>query len=172
MTKKSWNMGVMVVAVAVLFGGASGAYAQSQTTETTSTTVTAPPAPQPVVTQPAPAPVVVQPAPSAPAAPSKSKQVITETHSENYMLTIAKSVFFGAVAGALVGTAVYFIDHENHPRNIAYWGAGGAVAGGVVGLVQIAVNENRTEQAVSSMEQKSGKPQGVAFMPRLVNVSF
>jgi hypothetical protein len=171
MTKKSWNMGVMVVAVAVLFGGASGAYAQSQTTETTSTTVTAPPAPQPVVTQPAPAPVVVQPAPS-PAAPSKSKQVITETHSENYMLTIAKSVFFGAVAGALVGTAVYFIDHENHPRNIAYWGAGGAVAGGVVGLVQIAVNENRTEQAVSSMEQKSGKPQGVAFMPRLVNVSF
>jgi hypothetical protein len=171
MSGQRWKLLVMAVAAAVVCATASGAQAQSQTSSTTTTTspapAPAPAAPSTTVVEPAPAqqPVVVQPA--APTAPAKQKQVITETHSENYMLTMAKSVFFGAVAGALVGTAVYFADHETHPRNIAYWGAGGAIVGGAVGLVQIAVNENRTEQAVSSMERKRAKERGVAFVPTL-----
>jgi hypothetical protein len=160
----------IVLAVTVLGATSTVARAQSQTTESTTTTTTAPPPPPPVVQVPPPvvqqpAPVVVQPSP--PAVPAKQKQVVMETHSENYMATIAKSVFFGALAGGLVGTAVYFIDHENHPRNIAYWGAGGALVGGAVGLVQIAVDEHRNEQALSSMERKHARERGIAFVPTL-----
>jgi hypothetical protein len=168
MIGQRWKLWGMVVTVAAICATASSAQAQAQTTESTSTTTTNTPPPPvaPVVQAPAaPQPVVVQP--TAPAAPVKQKQVVTETHSENYMLTIAKSVFFGALAGGVVGTAVYFLDHENHPRNIAYWGAGGALVGGAVGLVQIAVNENRTEQAVSSMEGKRARERGIAFVPTL-----
>jgi hypothetical protein len=178
MSGQRWKLCLMALAAALVCATASSAQAQSQTSSTTTTTTPAPaPAPSSSTTvvtpaPPAPAqqPVVVEPA--APAAPVKQKQVVTETHSENYMVTVAKSVFFGAVAGALVGTAVYFIDHENHPRNIAYWGAGGALVGGAVGLVQIAVNENRTEQAVSSMEQKRAKERGVAFVPKVIHSSL
>jgi hypothetical protein len=167
MSGQRWKLWGMVVTVAAFCMTASAAQAQSQTTESTTTTTNTPPPPAaPVVQVPAaPQPVVVQP--TAPAAPVKQKQVVTETHSENYMLTMAKSIFFGALAGGLVGTAVYFLDHETHPRNIAYWGAGGAVLGGAVGLIQIAVNENRTEQAVSSMERKRARERGIAFVPTL-----
>jgi hypothetical protein len=151
---------------------ASIAQAQTETTETTTTTTTPPPPPAPVVVpaQPAPQPVVIEPTPAP--APVKQKQVITDTHSHNYMATIAESVFFGALAGALVGTAVYVVDHETHPRNIAFWGAGGAIVGGTIGLVQIAVEEGRTERAVSSMERKTARERGIAFVPKWVNVSF
>jgi hypothetical protein len=175
MRRHGWHFGGVAIVMTVLCATASIASAQTetQTTETTTTTATPPP-PAPVIAQPAPQPVVVQPA--APAAPVKQKQVVTDTHSHNYMATIAESVFFGALAGALVGTAVYIVDHENHARNIAYWGAGGAIVGGTIGIVQVAVDENRTERAVSgvepSMERKNARERGFAFMPRVVNVSF
>jgi hypothetical protein len=158
--------------------GASYAQAQTTTTEqqqtTTGTTTTAAPAVQPVQAAPvvqAPAPVQAVPAATG---PTKSRQVNVETHSENYMLTVAKSTFFGAVAGAIIGGAIYFIDRDNvRPVTVAYWASGGALVGAAAGVIQVAVSEGRTERATSSlMEQRTRRATGVAFVPQLVNVKF
>src|SRR5207344_337229 len=99
-----------------------------------------------VVVQPAPAatpapapgaPVVVQPTQPAAAAPvavdtePSRKSVVHADVSppHNYMGTIAGSALMGAVAGALVGGAIYYLGDQNHPANIAYWAAGGVLVG-------------------------------------------
>jgi hypothetical protein len=106
---------------------------------------------------PAPAPstqpVVVQPtqAPAAqPVAVEPSHQtVVHESEPHNYMATIAGSAFMGAVAGALVGAAIYYLGDQNHATNIAYWAAGGVLVGTGVGLAQIMVQESRVSQATA-----------------------
>jgi hypothetical protein len=113
---------------------------------TPSTTTPAPQAqPQPV--QPvAPAqPVVVDPEPPR-------RQIVQEdvTPPHNYVATVAVSALMGALAGGLIGGAVYYLDHETHPANIAYWAAGGVLVGTGVGVVQIAVQESRASAAVAN----------------------
>jgi hypothetical protein len=105
-------------------------------------------APAPVVTPvpaapaPAPQPVVVPPA--------KQKVIHEDVESHSYMGTIAVSALAGGFAGALVGGALYFLsDNQTHPARIGYWAAGGVLVGTGVGLVQVVVQENRAEQAVS-----------------------
>src|SRR5690349_7135173 len=103
---------------------ASNAWAQSVTTEKQTVTSPAPATVQtttPVAVPVAPAqPVtpVAQAVPVQSEGPVKQKTVVAETHQENYMLTVAKSVFFGAVAGALVGSAIYFIGNDSKPVSI------------------------------------------------------
>jgi hypothetical protein len=166
-----------VALVAMIAATASNAWGQSVTTEKQTVTSPAPAATTVQTTTPVAAPV----APAQPVAqavpvqsePVRQKTVVAETHQENYMLTVAKSVFFGAVAGALVGSAIYFIGNDTRPVTIGYWTAGGALVGVAAGLVQVAVNESRTEQAVSGiMEQKGNHSRGFAFVPRLVNLRF
>ena len=44
----------------------------------------------------------------------------------------------------------YFLsDNQTHPARIGYWAAGGVLVGTGVGIVQVVVQENRAEQAVS-----------------------
>ena len=173
---------VSAVATMAVLTFVSSAEAQTDVTEQQTKTVGGPaPVAQPVVpvqTVPAAAPPVavqVAPAQAMPVqqGPTKQTNVISETHSENYMATIAKSVFYGAVAGALVGSAVYFIDRDDvRPVTIAYWGAGGALVGAAAGAVQIAVTESRNERALSYQFRDRKANHDVAFMTTLVNMKF
>jgi hypothetical protein len=105
-----------------------------------------------VPAQPAPPaaapPVQVAPQPVEVAPPHKT--VVTDDHPQNFMATIAESTFFGALTGALVGAAVYFLDDPRRdPQHIYLWGAGGAVVGLGIGLINVAANEDHRERAVS-----------------------
>ena len=92
-------------------------------------------------------PVVVQPAVET--APRRTT-VVHEERSHNYMSTIAVSAIMGAVAGVLIGGAIYFLDNQQHPVRIAYWGAGGVLVGTGVGLVQLAVQEGDHDRVASN----------------------
>ena len=109
-------------------------------------------------TAPAPAPaptsVNVQPAPqpveAAPVVAPTQRTVITEDKPHNYMATIAVSALMGAVAGALIGGAVYYLDTpREHPERIGYWAAGGVIVGTGIGLINVMADESRAERAVS-----------------------
>lgn len=97
--------------------------------------------------------VVVEHNGSAPAvAPAEPPRRVVHTDvegSHNYMGTIAWSAFSGGVLGALLGTAVYYLDKGERATNIIYWAAGGVVLGAGVGVVQVMVQESRAETAVS-----------------------
>jgi hypothetical protein len=99
--------------------------------------------------------VNVQPTQPVQAAPvvdnSPRKTVHTDvTPPRNYMSTIAVSAFMGAVAGVLVGGAIYYLDTPRHDgRNIGYWAAGGVLVGTGVGLTQVLVQENRASDATA-----------------------
>lgn len=109
---------------------------------------------------PAPAPgaaVVVQPTQQAPVTPvavatEPSKKAVVHADispPHNYMATIASSALLGAVAGALVGGAIYFLGNQTHAANIGYWAAGGVLVGTGVGFTQIMVQESRASQATA-----------------------
>lgn len=158
--------GMTVIAGALALSFAGEAAAQSVTTERQ--TVNAPVA--------APAPTVVQAAPAQVQAPPvvSSKQVVTETHSDNFMATIAKNTFFGALAGGLVGGAIYLLDRDDiRPVTVAYWAAGGALVGTAVGVVELTMREDRNERAVSHLlGPEKRQSVGLAFVPRVVDVRF
>jgi hypothetical protein len=170
MNSYAWFRGAMtgIAAALVLVGSGAGAQAQSVTTERQTVN-----SPAPVAA--APATTVVQAPPSQvqlqQPTPVTSKQVVTETHEENFMGTIAKNTLYGAVAGALVGGAVYFIARDDvRPVTVAYWASGGALVGAAVGIVEVSTREERNERAVSQV--LGGRRANVAFVPRLVNLRF
>jgi hypothetical protein len=75
---------------------------------------------------------------------------VIEHENKNYMSTLMVSALSGAVLGALVGAAVYYLaDHQTQPRHIIYWAAGGVLVGGGVGLAQILVQESRIDRVAS-----------------------
>ena len=113
-------------------------------------------------TAPAPAPVQapaqvnvqpaapVQPVEQAPVYAPTRKTVVTEDHPHNYMATIAVSAIMGAVAGALIGGAIYVLDTpRDNPQRIGYWAAGGVIVGTGIGLINVMADESRSERAVS-----------------------
>jgi hypothetical protein len=115
-----------------------------------------------VPAQPAPPPAAppVQAAPQPVEVVPPHKTVVTDDHPQNFMATIAESTFFGALTGALVGAAVYFLDDPRRdPQHIYLWGAGGAVVGLGIGLINVAANEDHRERAVSDVG--SSKREGV-----------
>lgn len=111
-------------------------------------------------TTPAPAPsstttVVpsqpVQPVVVEPAAPAPARHTVhTEHQPKPFMSTIALSAFMGALAGGLVGGAIYFLDDQENPERIGYWAAGGVLVGTGIGIINVVSDENRAERAVSS----------------------
>ncbi len=101
-------------------------------------------------TQPAPVYQPVQPVAAAPVEAAPRKTVVTETKPTNYMATIAVSAFMGALAGALIGGAIYYLDDQRDPQNIAYWAAGGVLVGTGIGVVNVLVQESRADAAVAS----------------------
>lgn len=123
------------------------------------------PSQQPAPAQPAP---VVQPVqPVQPVDVSPRKTVTVEDHPTNFMATIAASTFFGVLTGALVGAAVYYLDEPRRdPQHIYYWGAGGAIVGLGIGLINVAANQERSERAVSDLTDKHRAPSG----PRALGV--
>ena len=107
----------------------------------------APTAPTSVNVQPA---QPVQPVEQAPVVVPPHRTVVTEDRPHNYMTTIAVSAIMGAVAGALVGGAIYALDTpREHPERIGYWAAGGVIVGTGVGLINVMADESRAERAVS-----------------------
>lgn len=105
-------------------------------------TVPAPQPAQPVQVQP----VQVQPVPAAP-----QRTYVTEDRPHNYMSTIAVSALMGAVAGVLIGGAIYYLDTpREHPERIGYWAAGGVLVGTGVGIINIVTDESRADRAVGS----------------------
>jgi hypothetical protein len=101
-----------------------------------------------VYTQPVPAPA---PQPQPVVEEPARRSVIHEdvTPPRNYAATIAISALMGGVAGALIGGAVYYLDHQNHYYNIGYWAAGGVLVGAGVGVVQVMVQEGRASEATA-----------------------
>ena len=106
------------------------------------------PAPAPVVVQPA-QPVATQPAVIETEPSHKSVVHADVSPPHNYMATIAGSAFMGAVAGALIGGAIYYLGDQTHPYNIAYWAAGGVLVGTAVGVTQVMVQESRVSRATA-----------------------
>ena len=108
---------------------------------------------QPAPAPAAPAPVVVQPTPApAPVVETPSRHTtVVEHEPHNYMGTIAGSALMGAVAGVLVGGAIYYLaDNQTHAARILYWGAGGVLVGTGVGILQVAAEENRLDRATAA----------------------
>jgi hypothetical protein len=116
--------------------------------------------PQGTAPAPAPAPsstttVVpsqpVQPVVVEPAAPAPARHTVhTEHQPKPFMSTIALSAFMGALAGGLIGGAVYFLDDQENPERIGYWAAGGVLVGTSIGIINVVSDESRAERAVSS----------------------
>lgn len=101
------------------------------------------PAPQPAQ------PVQVQPVQPVPAAPQRT--YVTEDRPHNYMATIAVSALMGAVAGVLIGGAIYYLDTpREHSERIGYWAAGGVLVGTGVGLINIVTDESRADRAAGA----------------------
>jgi len=110
-----------------------------------------PPASAPAVA-PAAAPVAAEPV----AVPQRRE--VVHHHDGNYMGTIALNALFGALAGGLVGGAIYYLaDDQNHAQRIAYWAAGGVIVGAGVGIVQV-MEDNRTETVAMSRLPKDPAP--------------
>jgi hypothetical protein len=122
------------------------------------------PAATPVQTAPA-QPAVVQPVETAP----RRTTVVHEESPHNYMTTIAVSALMGALAGALVGGAIYYLGNQDHAARIGYWAAGGVLVGTGVGLVQLAVQENRADAAVSTRLPTDPAP---TYRLALLNLRF
>ena len=106
------------------------------------------------------APAPAQPVVAAPVAQAPAQPVVTEAaprkvvHSDvqqnhNYMSTIAMSALMGGLAGGLVGGALYYLGDRDEAIHIAYWAAGGVLVGTGVGIVQLAVQENRVSDATA-----------------------
>jgi hypothetical protein len=89
--------------------------------------------------QPAAQPVVVE--------PGRSRSTIVEHEDHNFMETIAVSAIMGAVAGVLIGGAIYYLDGRDHPERIGIWAAGGVLVGTGVGLTQVMVENTRVNEA-------------------------
>jgi uncharacterized protein YcfJ len=76
--------------------------------------------------------------------------VVTNAEPVNYVWTVAGSAIAGALAGALIGGAVYLLDDgDQNWSDLGYWAAGGVLAGAAAGVVQIIVQEGRASEAVS-----------------------
>ena len=105
--------------------------------------------PQPAAA-PAPA-LVVQPAqPTAEPVvvePGRNRSTIVEHEDHNFMATIAVSAIMGAVAGVLIGGAIYYLDGRDHPERIGIWAAGGVLVGTGVGLTQVMVQNSHVNEA-------------------------
>jgi|GEM_PF-2325692 len=98
---------------------------------------------------PAAAPVAAAPVAAAPVAAAPQREVVHH-HEGSYMGTIALNALFGALAGGLVGGAIYYLaDNQEHAQRIAYWAAGGVLVGAGVGIIQITA-DNRTESVAMS----------------------
>jgi len=125
--------------------------------------------------QPAPAPQQVQVAPAPVAAapvvvePARRTTVVHEDSPHNYMTTIAVSAIMGAVAGALIGGAIYYLGNQEHAARIGYWAGGGVLFGTAVGLTQVIVQENRADVAVASHFSNDPAP---TYRLALMNLHF
>ena len=109
------------------------------------------PAPQPVQ------PVQVQPVQPVPVEPQRT--YVTEDRPHNYMATIAVSALMGAVAGALIGGAIYYLDTpREHPERVGYWAAGGVLVGTGVGLINIFTDESRADRAAGAQLPRDPVP--------------
>jgi hypothetical protein len=165
MTARNFSIATVLVVGVALGGVARAGDIQMVNPSPPPATAPAPvvePVPVPVAPAPAPQPVVVP--------PSKQKVIHEDVHEHSYMGTIALSALAGGFAGALVGGALYFLsDNQTHPARIGYWAAGGVLVGTGVGVVQVVVQENRAEQAVSRNFETDPAP---TFRLALYHVTF
>ena len=77
----------------------------------------------------------------------------------NWVGTLALSALGGGLVGALVGTSIYLLERpDGDAINISYWTAGGVLLGVGVGIVQIAVQEDRVSDAVGQRVLDDSKP--------------
>ena len=105
------------------------------------------PAPQPAQVNVHP----VQPVEAAPVVAPPHRTVVTEDRPHNYVATVFVSALLGGLGGALIGSAIYYLDTpRDNPQNIGYWAAGGVLVGTGIGIINVAVDESRAERAVAT----------------------
>lgn len=126
---------------------------------------------------PAPGPTVnvqpvepVQPVQQAPIEEPPHRTVVTQENPHSYVATVFVSALLGGLGGALIGGAIYYLDTpRSHPYNIGYWAAGGVLVGTGVGIINVVVDENRAERAISTHLPTDPAP---TFKIALLNRSF
>jgi len=179
-------LGVSVVAIAVSASTAFAKVTDQSTAGTKSEAVSPLPktgtlADNVVVTPngapaPAPAPTVnvqpvqpVEPVAPAPMVVPPQRQTVVQESPHNYVATVFVSALLGGVGGALIGSAIYYLDTPRHnAQNIGYWAAGGVLVGTGIGIVNVVVDESRAERAVSSLPTDPVP----TFRLALINKSF
>jgi tetrahydromethanopterin S-methyltransferase subunit D len=93
----------------------------------------------------------VQPVEAAPVVAPPHRTVVTEDRPHNYVATVFVSALLGGLGGALIGSAIYYLDTpRDNPQNIGYWAAGGVLVGTGIGIINVAVDESRAERAVAT----------------------
>ena len=108
------------------------------------------PAPQPAQVNVQPV-QPVQPVEAAPVVVPPHRTVVTEDRPHNYVATVFVSALLGGLGGALIGSAIYYLDTpRDNPQNIGYWAAGGVLVGTGIGIINVAVDESRAERAVAT----------------------
>jgi len=113
------------------------------------------PAPQPAQVNVQP----VQPVEAAPVVAPPHRTVVTEDRPHNYVATVFVSALLGGLGGALIGSAIYYLDTpRDNPQNIGYWAAGGVLVGTGIGIINVAVDESRAERAVATHLPKDPVP--------------
>lgn len=126
----------------------AGALADNVVVTPSGTTAPAPAQPAPPVNVQPVQPV--QPVEQAPVVVPPHRTVVTEDTSHNYMATITVSALLGAVAGVLIGGAIYVLDTpRDHAERVGYWAAGGVLVGTGIGIINVMTDESRAERAVS-----------------------
>lgn len=71
-----------------------------------------------------------------------------EPRTPEYMLTITRGAFFGAILGGLVGGSIYMLSgRQLTPWVIGYSAAGGVFFGTLVGTLEVATRESRARPA-------------------------
>lgn len=86
---------------------------------------------------------------------SRPEAAASPNQSPDYMVTITRSAYLGALLGALVGGSFYILTGRDYsPWVIGYSAAGGVFLGAMVGTLEVATRESRERQRLQTFDDQ------------------